>query len=160
MDEARESHAIKLWAWILLQAVLPCGVVVLTWLAAKLLFGVQLAFEKTFVGADLILVGALVLTTLIIEVWAEQRRLRQRTKFRALDRLWIVSAAFTFFAIACFGLLKAKAVQYDFPQKGDVDRSIEACAVANIVLGAFAIIWGSAVAVFAHRKFLEAELNE
>jgi hypothetical protein len=156
---AQSSHARKLWAWVILQALIPAFVVVLTWLAAAHLFNVDFAFQKTFIGADLVLVGSLLLMTLIIDIWAEQRQLNASKGMLSLDRLWIVSAGFTFLAVMCFGFLKVKALQYDFPQRGAaVDPSIDMCIGANIVFGLFAIIWGAAVAVFAHRKFLEAEL--
>lgn len=157
---AENNHALKLWAWVVLQALIPAVVVLGTWLVSDFLFNVHFAFQKAFVGAELVLVGSILLMTLLIDIYIEQRQTNARKGMVSLDRLWIVSAFLTFVAIFCFACLKIKALGYDFPPNGPVDPSINICIRINIVFGLVAIIWGTAVAVFAQRKFLEAELSK
>lgn len=161
-DDIRGNRRRKMLASIVLQIVLPFLAVVLCWPAAWKFFNVNHAFEKTFVGADLLLLGALLAFAIFVEIWSEQLQNQRLKKIKALDVNLILSIALAFIFLFFYGLIKAKSLQYDFPTAQTSQPPIEVsnCVWFSLTGGVFAVFWSVAVTIHSYRKFLEADIAD
>ena len=159
-EEVRLNRRRKFIAWLVLQAVVPYLIVFLCWPAAQLLFNVSFAFEKNFIGADLLLAGGLLIAGIVVEIWSEQRINRSLNREGGLDVFLIISFLLPLVFLAGFGVFKSKSLIIEFQQGKPLDPTVHVCAWLCIVGGMFALTWSILTAFYAFRRFLAAELAE
>jgi hypothetical protein len=162
VQELRLNRGRKFFAWLIFQAFIPYAVAVLCWPAAQLLFSAHYAFERNFVGADLLLAGTLLLAGIAVEIWCEQRANRQLETKGWLDFHFVLSLALAGLLLLVFGFLKSKSLEMEFPQSGTaatLDPNVHRCVWASIAGGMLALIWSIAATACSYRCFLAGEVE-
>jgi len=137
MASARKSLLyrlrLKFKFWLAFQVLVPTLSVALIW-PAHVLFNRPFGFERTFSGADLLLLGALLLFGAMIDIYYEQRA-SNLLDDDVLDTLYIVNGAAGLLLMIIYGFLRIYMVLYDFPQTATVSPpdEVKGCAYASLI---------------------------
>lgn len=172
-NRLRRIRNSKFRAWTAYSVILPALAVCACWPVAEYLFGVHYAFEKTFISGDLLLLGALLSIGIAVEIYAEQKSVKEFDVVdpeEVLDKLYHRSQVFAFVLGGLFWCVKMKSINFEFPfiPTSSGASTLPAALPSEIQLVVWlSIIWGLAAMFWAYTAcnkvyliFLSAEIRE
>jgi hypothetical protein len=162
-EKARLNWSRKFKGWLIFQAIIPYMAVIACWPMACF-NKVPFAFQKTFIGADLLLIGALLLTGIVVEIWSEQRHKPELSKAGSLDSYFFYTLLLAISLLFVFGFIKSASLGIEFPDTNtnigpDLDWTVLVCVWSCILGGLCALIWSIFITARMHRCFLDAEVK-
>lgn len=135
---------LKFKVWLAFQVLIPLVSVFLVW-PAHSLFQRPFGFERTFAGAELILLGALLLFGAMVDIYYEQRTNKRLATSETLDNYYIFNFTLGMIFLIVYASLKIYMILYDFPRTAATPLSQEVafCAYASLFGISFAAVWAS-----------------
>lgn len=157
---ATENRLRKLVATGLFQMLVPYTTVVVCWPLSSGLFKTPYAFEKAFLGAELLLVGAMICIAVVLEIYCEVRHLRN-TQGIALDVILFVSFLCAVLFLFVFGFFKVKSFTFDFPptEGENLRDEIKFAVYWSILGGIFALSWCIYAFCHAYKLLWQTEVQ-
>jgi len=167
-QEVNNVRRGKMLAWSIFQVVVPFAFVVIAW-PMGMADHVNYAFEKSFVGGDLLLLGAMLFIAIVVEIHIEQKRLPGLNNKASLDWYWYGTLGLAVLFLAIFTFIKSRAIGIDFPVRNptppppmfpDLDENIQWYVYGSIAGGAVAFVWSLAAGTHTNLMYREAEIAE
>lgn len=155
-----ESRSLKLRNLILFQSFFPSMILVAFWFCYRVT-SITFPLERTFVTGETILISALLLVGIIIELDHEAARIDRLNGKRPLDLIYKVTMIVAFLLFLVFGYFKHWSMGIEFPDQASapLNPSVSAAAWAAIILGLATTMSALFVAIYAHVKLQQMELN-
>ena len=161
-DRIKNAHWQKGLAWVFFQVLVPYAFVVACWPIA-FLGNVDFAFEKTFFGADSLLVGAMLFIAIVVEIHIEKNQRKHLFYKRSLDLYWVLSFVFVIMFLVFFSAIKYKSMTFESTLKANHDYSdykVHLAVIGCIWGGILAIVWSLIAGLHINLLIREAELAE
>ncbi|HEV2694135.1 MAG TPA: hypothetical protein VG347_14665 [Verrucomicrobiae bacterium] len=161
-DKIRNARWHKAVAWAMFQVFVPFVFVIVCWPIAAL-GKVDSAFERTFFGADTLLVGAMLFIAIVIEIHIEKNLNNHLFKKRSLDCYWYFSLFFVLLFLVFYAAIKYKSMTFESTSAtahNYSDPMVQRAVYGCISGGILAIVWSLAAGLHINIIFREAELTE
>jgi hypothetical protein len=135
---------LKFKFWLAFQVLIPLVSIALLWPASEL-FHRPFGFERTFSGAELLLLGAFLLFGAMVDIYYEQRTNKRLNGSDRLDTFYISNFTIGVIFLLVYGCLKIYMLLYDFPRTGVTPpaKEVAYCAYTSLFGLVAAAVWAS-----------------